>query len=364
MLRSPFGSERIQMTDPQTGIKVIQITSYPTPSEHLLYDWPSITPDNARLVFLCQRYAGRGAPWDLFRCDTDGLGLFQLTEFDEPEKIGQPFLRPAAVLAADGEKLYLTWNATLCELDIESGGTRDVLSLERFCRGSGTFSHIRPSLTGPRLFLVQSFYAPYAVRVDLATGEAAEIELGGSLFACARTEPRLLVWRRTERPGELELWSLDEDGGDPRFVGPSVFAHVTPLGRTAKVQGCGKPPDRCIWIVEPNREPYKLVEGPYFWHSGASFDGEWIIADTNWPDNGLQLVHVSTRRFRTLCHPGASLEHPQWSHPHPALSHDGRVCVFDSDRTGISQVYVAHITDEFRESVKAGVLDNPKDKWI
>jgi hypothetical protein len=38
--------------------------------------------------------------------------------------------------------------------------------------------------------------------------------------------------------------------------------------------------------------------------------------------------------------------------------------VFGSDRTGISQVYVAQITDEFRESVIAGELDNPRDKWI
>ena len=50
MLRTPFASERIQMTDPATGIKIIQLTSYPTPSVHFPYDWPSITPDNERIV--------------------------------------------------------------------------------------------------------------------------------------------------------------------------------------------------------------------------------------------------------------------------------------------------------------------------
>jgi len=46
------------------------------------------------------------------------------------------------------------------------------------------------------------------------------------------------------------------------------------------------------------------------------------------------------------------------------MSQDGRIGVFRSDHTAMSQVYVAHITDEFRESVKEGELDNPTDKWI
>jgi hypothetical protein len=80
MLRTPYASERIQRIDPKNGLKVIQLTSYPVPSEHLHYDWPSVTPDNQRVFFHSQREARRGAPWDIFRCDTDGLNLFQLTE--------------------------------------------------------------------------------------------------------------------------------------------------------------------------------------------------------------------------------------------------------------------------------------------
>ncbi len=157
MLRTPLASERIQRIDLTTGVKVIQITSYPSPSEHLHYNWPSVTPDNGRVIIRCQRAAARGAPVDLFRCDTDGLNLFQLTE-REPDA-GTPSVR-----------------MTLC---------------------------------------------------------------------------------RTGAPGD------------------------------------GKA-----------------------------------------------------------------------GHAHPLLSHDGRVCVFRSDRTGVSQVYVAHVNDEFRESVIAGELYNPADKWM
>ncbi len=134
------------------------------------------------------------------------------------------------------------------------------------------------------------------------------------------------------------------------MISPNIFAHCTLHGRTDMVQGCGLPPERCIWTAEAGREPEKLVQGPYFWHSAGSMDGEWIVADTNWPDHGIQLVHVPTRHFRTLCHPHATLRGAvDCGHTHPCISQDGRLVVFRSDRTHIQQAYVAHVTDEFRE---------------
>ncbi|HRU24893.1 MAG TPA: hypothetical protein P5569_13170 [Candidatus Latescibacteria bacterium] len=359
MLRTPHASERVQMLDPKTGIRITQLTSYPTPSVHLLYYWPSVTPDNKRIVFLGQRSVARRAPWDLFRCDTDGLGLCQLTDYEQVDRSDGLPVPPAACMTLDGTKLYLTRDAVLCELDVETGTMRDLVALDRFCRERSTFSHVRIGASG-RIFLSQSFYAPYAVRVNLATGEVAEIDLGGSLFACSQDEQRLLVGRNRYSA----FWSLDEDGGDPRFHCENIFAHTTTMGRLPGIQGPGRPPERCIWLAHEGKPAERLVEGPYFWHSAASFDGEWIVSDTNWPDEGIKLVHVPTRHWRTLCHAHATQGHPQWQHCHPALSQDGRIAVFDSDRTGVSQVYVAHVSEEFRERVKAGELDRPRDKWI
>jgi hypothetical protein len=218
--------------------------------------------------------------------------------------------------------------------------------------------------------------------VDLRTGELAlfgndTVPYG---FDFARNRPlvirnqrRLSVATRPDgsraientRPEPQKIHRVDTEGHDEAFIATTEsFGHSTVLGRTGQVQGTGKPPHRCIWIAEADKEPRELVQGPYFWHSGASFDGEWIVADTNWPDEGLQLIHAPTRHFRTLCHPRATEGQPNLGHPHPSLSHDGRVCVFGSDRTGISQVNVAQINDEFRESVIAGELDNPRDKWV
>jgi len=380
MLRMPFASERIQRVDPRTGIKVIQLTGYPVPSAHFLYDWPCVTPDNRRVVLFSQRAAGRNAPWDLFRVDADGLNLFQLTERGENMEQAGYYGRPAARLTLDGKTIYCIWSSLLCAIDVETGGVEELCRLEKHGPKDSVFHGLNLSADGRRLFIpYRADSAEGVVRVDLGSGETTEVRVDGSIFACDPTGPRLVVTKGTVKWGtaaredgsrvitnEGELlgkWITDEDGKEIEYFCPEMYAHATLLGRKLALQGCGKPPHKCIWLVEPNREPRKLAQGPYFWHSGASWNGEWIVSDTNWPDQGLHLVHVPTGHFAALCHAGASQEHYEFGHPHPTVSQDGSLCIFRSDRTGIPQLYIAHISAEFRERVIAGDL-NGADKWM
>ncbi len=374
MMRSHLASERLQRTDPQTGVNVVQLTSYPTPSACLPYDWPTITPDNRRVVIKCQRSADRRAPWDLFRVDTDGLNLYQLTERDEcaHPPVFDKLNAPTAMLSIDGRTLYVLWNGdpVLYSVDVETGKTDSMCSLAELCSGRVLYQHMRISTATNRLFIALRQPRIATLRVDLDTGDVAEIDLDGLLWACLATEPRLVVATnstiaRQDLPdyvsfvrssGERVHVTVDEDGGDSRFFCGNPFSHATMLGGTARIQGCGMPPDRCIWIAEENAEPRKLTSGPYFWHSGPSFSGEWIVADTAWPDMGLQLIHVPTGHFGKLCDAGAAQAHVASGHPHPGMGHDGSLAVFNSDRAGIAQAYVAHVTAEFRESVAAGEL--------
>ena len=391
LTRKPHYSERIQRIDPRTGIKVIQLTSYPLPSAHFYYDWPCVTPDNRRMVFYCQRFLRRGAPWDIFRVDTDGLNMYQLTEYGEWEEEGGYYGRPWAVLTLDGTHLYANAGRKLHRVDMETGDDEVIADLAEFSEGGITLGKLVLSASGERIFVGRTRPIDPAnpdehpqhdwLTVDLETGSASVPDgADGAVMGCAYDENGLIVQRgnviwgtreaadgsRTfyNAAGKMHLYLVDEDGTNERLIGENIYAHGTNLGRKGAMQGCGLPPHRCLWIGEPEKEPYKLVQGPYFWHSGASFDAEWIVGDTNWPDQGLQLAHVPSAHFRTLCHPGASRDHVEYGHPHPSLSQDGRIAVFRSDRTGASQVYVAHVTDEFRESVVAGELDHPKDKWM
>lgn len=377
MLRRPFASERIQRVDPRTGVRVIQLTAYPTPAAHMLYDWPCVTPDNGRVILICQRAASRQAPWDLFRVDADGLNLFQLTEYGDREEQGGYYGRPAARLTLDGRSVYVAWGDRLCRVDVETGETTELCSLAAQCGGSA-IGRMFVSADGGRLFLTMTDRAG-VIRVDVGSGTVDTVDLGEAyLFATDPTGPRLVVTKGTviwdtetrqdgsrvvKNAGGLRAkWLVDEDGRDIQELGPEMYAHNTLLGSSLTVQGCGLPPDRCIWLVEPGQAPRKLAEGPYFWHSGASWSGEWIAADTNWPDEGLQLVHVPSGRFGRLCQTGATLEHYEFGHPHPTVSPDGRLVVFRSDRTGVPQIYIAHVTTELQERIKAGELDGRK--WM
>jgi oligogalacturonide lyase len=101
------------------------------------------------------------------------------------------------------------------------------------------------------------------------------------------------------------------------------------------------------------------------WHSICNRDGTLMIADTNFPDVGLQLFDPrdSVGTPVTLCHPQASsvgrhwngpfpyedgpieVFAPQHTHPHPSFSPDGQRVVYTTDRSGFAQVYEVTIDD-------------------
>lgn len=95
------------------------------------------------------------------------------------------------------------------------------------------------------------------------------------------------------------------------------------------------------------------------WHPVADRSGKRMVADTNFPDIGLQLFDAQDGVGQPipLAYPEASSmgEHwagpfpyengpiavnaPQHTHPHPSFSPDGRYVLYTSDRTGHAQLY-------------------------
>lgn len=107
----------------------------------------------------------------------------------------------------------------------------------------------------------------------------------------------------------------------------------------------------------------RQVTGFNAWHAIAAPDGQRMVADTNFPDIGLQTFDPLDGRGEptTVCLPRASSlgEHwagpfpyedgpiavyaPQHTHPHPSFSPDGRHIIYTSDVTGMAQVYEVDI---------------------
>lgn len=102
------------------------------------------------------------------------------------------------------------------------------------------------------------------------------------------------------------------------------------------------------------------------WHAICNQAGTLMVADTNFPDIGLQLFNPldGVGQPTPLCYPEASSvgEHwngpfpyangpiqvyaPQHTHPHPSISPDNRYVVYTSDKTGYAQIYEVEIPQE------------------
>ena len=117
-----------------------------------------------------------------------------------------------------------------------------------------------------------------------------------------------------------------------------------------------------------------------------------MLCDTNHPDEGIFLVDVATGDRRLVClsessnqgsqwrtsryavaadfaaarstakenlswmeSPVDSVYGPQWTHPHPSFSPDESLIAFASDRTGVTQVYVAELDGIHEEDANATV---------
>lgn len=342
-----YSIERVQCVDPHTGTRLLQLTSFPVMSWPLPYFYTNLTngfsADSRTIVFCSQRANCRDAPFDLFRVGVDGTDLVQLTE---REHLG------AVVLSGTQRRAYFFEAGTLWSVDIDTCAEQAVLHVPYTLQqwSWGYLSHddrwyFAKAVDERRRFVL----------LRMATdGADTEVIHEGEDWNLHSIDPRGqgLFILATEG-GRRDLLLTDYGGAVLARYGRSEgFAHSCPLGRSGLFQACAMPPDRAVLLLGPDEgEPHALVEGPYFWHSSGSLDGEWIIADTNWPNEGLQLVCVKTRRFRTLVHPGNSAGHPQTTHAHPQFSPDARFVLFNSDRTGIAQLYIVEVPETLKQQL-------------
>lgn len=339
-----YGCERAIVTDPQSGLRIVRLTHYPTISTNLYFEMESFSEDERHVVFIAQRAASREAPWDLFRVQTDGLELVQMTDRDDLHGI---VVSPAlgAVLFQSGGQVIRMDLMSLEETPIAAvpgeGCLATPYSLATIDRAGTGYIALAPDPGGGQCIF----------KVEVATGQVDVLHRGTGLNHL-HVDPL----GKTLHFNDLDAGHaclIDTDGANYRRSAFREFAHHTWFGTTGKMQGTLLPPGRAVALRGEDDAAFTpLAEGRYYWHSSASRDAQWIVSDTNWPQEGLYLFHVATGRVTYVCDPRASCSHPQWTHPHPALSPSLRYILFNSDFTGVGQVYLAELTDEFIEQAR------------
>ena len=357
-----YNWERRFLRDEHTGVEIVQLTGFPTINQAFYFHVPSFTPDSKTLVFLSYTELRRDAAPNIFRVDVDGTNLVQLTD--------RPGIE-SAVLAPDGKTVYYLIGGELHSVDINSA-ERDgdkivgaIEGIEPWINGpvrlhlsdTGSISSEgKTFITGRKMLDGRNVILHYRI----LSSEASIIYEHPGNIAHVQFDPyrsNRIVFCTSGDSQNRNMWTLSSAGTDARILemraGTGHFAWLKneSLSKDKVVMSTVTSPRGAILSCGVNdAEPKLIAQGKNFWHASPSKDGEWIISDTNWPDEGLQLVQVRTGKYKTLCYPRSSQGHPQWTHPHPFFSPDGKMVVFNSDRTGICQIYLAKITEEFLRS--------------
>ncbi|MEZ4867390.1 MAG: oligogalacturonate lyase family protein [Caldilineaceae bacterium] len=157
------------------------------------------------------------------------------------------------------------------------------------------------------------------------------------------------------------VWLINRDGSHNRRLyqrSPGEWiTHETWIPGTRELAFVDWPKGvRCIQV---DTGVERRVTSFNAWHPVCNRAGTRMVADTNFPDIGIQLFNPldGIGEPKTLCYPAATsmgahwagpfpydkgpiqVYAPQHTHPHPSFSPDGRLVVYASDRTGYAQLY-------------------------
>ena len=349
-----FGRETVEMTDPVTGAFVLQLTAAQNFSTNLYFEHQSFLCDDKTLIFLSQRAPGRGMPYDLFRVDIDGRNMTQLT--DEEHPLGHP------IPSWDKRIIYGFRKNVLLSLDPD---TLEETELNRCDEATG-FGACTLSGDDKYFIAVATMKDGTSAIVRLATdGSDVAVMCEGLPYnhiVANPGKPEFTFSGKGSAEFPQGVMVCNNDGTNLRHFVFQQFAHCAWLGRTGRMQGTLLPPGHAIMaIASDETEPTPIASGVYFWHSAASLDAKWIVADTNWPDIGIQLIHVESGRYACLCKSLGS--NGDWTHPHPSFNRAGTQVVFNSDRTGVPQIYLATIPDAIRMQLETGALTH-RQRWV
>ena len=347
---SRLGMERIDFTDPATGVPVVQITSNPTMSTHAGYETMAFTPDSSRFIFFSHRSTERGAPRDLFMANSDGSDLTQVTDCDG---LGD------TAMSLDGKTAFISVRNEIRAVDLETFEEKTLAAFEEnlsvgAITAGGDYVFAKVNERSDKGFL-------FRCNTDGSDHLVLREETVFNHIMASRTG-NYLGWIKNDEINEYDtqtFYVMKSDGTENHPWAIGNWSHSGWVGMTDRMQGCLLKPERAIaWVSPEETEPQIIASGVYFLHSSGSVDGEWLAADTNWPNIGIQLVHIASGRYQTLCLDQSSIGHPQYTHPHPVISPDGSKVLFNSDRTGITQVYVATVPDYLKEELRTGELTN------
>ncbi len=363
-----FPSEHSVHIDRATGARVHQLTNQPCINHATYFLQSSFTPDGASMIFVSYR-SGAAQLYEI-RPFPDGE-IRQLTS-------GLPIHPFSPAIHADGERIFFVRAGSIHCIGVESGDTRCVVEFPGAQLGECSLASDGEWITAAAKRGTESGivagkadgsswnFIPFprtVIHPQFHPLEPEWIEFAGD------PAPRM---HRVRRDG-TGLECLYQHGNDEFVV------HETFLGRTGDLVYTVWPFG--LWRMNWATRERARIAGFNAWHITPNRAGTLVLCDTNHPDLGLFLIDAATGERTPVCLSESSnggsqwktsryavaedfaaarsaaksgalswmevatdtVYGPQWTHPHPSFSHDERVVVFVSDKSGDPQVYAAEL---------------------
>jgi hypothetical protein len=353
----------IAYRDRATGAQVWQVTEGPAISHPSYFLQSSFFPGGREMFFTSYRTGSA----QLFEASLDSGALRQITS-------GEAIHPFSAALHPDGEALVFTRGGGLWAIHRHTLAERSIAD-----RPGAQLSECSISRNGEWLTAAFKCGAQCGLIVGRFDGsgwhtipfprtvihpqfhplEPDWIEFAGD------PAPRM---HRVRRDGS-GLECLYQHGNDEFLV------HETFLGETGDLVFTVWP--RALCRMDWTTREIRTILEYNAWHIAPDRRGQRVLCDTNYPDEGLQIIDAATGARRPLClsessSQGTQWRHsryalaedfaqarntlnwmenaadtvygPQWSHPHPSWSTNETRVAFASDRTGQAQVYVVEVS--------------------
>ncbi len=356
-------SEKSERHDDKTGARVLQLTDTPCVNHPLYYLANSFSPDSARLVFA----SNRTGSYALYIVE---LASGQIEPLSDVEGI-----YPFSGNVIDNHAYYTTARGSVYRTSLTDRSTDELAS-----KPSCGLGEVTINATGDLDCCLITNDGKASLLVFRTDGTETFVVLDGARALYHPqfhpTDPELLIY--SADPPDPRLWSVRIDGSEDRCFyadqGEEWFVHETFLGPTDRVILSHW--HRGIIEVDLRTGALRTIREFSAWHISSNPAGDRIVCDTHLPDVGLCLVDPETGDYESLCYPDAtnqghqwseptplvadgeapgwatmteavsaeSAYGPQWSHPHPSFSPNGKWVSFTSDITGHPQVYVVEVT--------------------
>jgi hypothetical protein len=350
--------------DPESGARIVQLTSRAVTSSNVHMEQRFASADGQRIVI--QRFPF-GRPPEVWVYD---LSRRMMLRIGEGKALTASHSRNTVYyVVLDADKA----EARLMRLDLADLSTRVAFRFdkEQAPRKGAVSADERwfvggPFATGGDVYRL--------TRIDLQNGKADTLcEVRDMWNPHLQIDPgdprRLLV--QINRSGQTAdgasgatLAIVDVATGDvkPLPVGrphtPLLSGHETWAGRSGRViftvaPGSPKSPltNRGVYAIAPGDDQAQPIAlGQPFNHLAVSDDGRFFIVD-NHRTQDIFVGSIASGRFQKLCGSRTRQGRPQTSHAHPYMTPDNRHVIFNSNVTGVAQVYAAPIPAGFLEKL-------------